>query len=69
MTHFGSKEVGWGSALVTLFGSKEVGWGPALVTLFGSKEVSWGPVLVTSRFWIKGGQLGPCGSVVTFLDQ
>ena len=27
MTHFGSKEVGWGPALVTLFGSKEVGLG------------------------------------------
>ena len=28
-----------------------------------------GPVLVTYRFWIKGGQLGPCVSNVTFLDH
>ena len=37
--------------------------------VFGSQEVSWDPASVTSHFWIKGRQLGPCVSDVTFLDQ
>ena len=47
-----------------------VGWGYVLVmSRFWIKGGQLGPVLVTLRFWIKGGQLGTRVSDVTFFGS